>query len=79
MCLNKVDQWHQVLQELDALIHHLHCSQDPIEKELQKCPNAFKAGELVERACALLDRGSSQSARRDRSLPPAGAVVPPLA
>jgi hypothetical protein len=50
---------------------------DPLQEQLRKCPDAFKAGELIGKVCDRL-KYSHDEVGGERCLPPAGAVMPPL-
>jgi hypothetical protein len=52
---------------------------DPIVEQLKQCPEAFKAGEMIGKMLDSLKYSQSNEATTDRYLPPAGAVIPPLA
>jgi len=67
----------KVMQALDLASHGVRRQKDPLQEQLRRCPEAFKAGELVGKICDQLkyDHGETAS---ERSLPPAGAVMPPL-
>jgi len=67
----------RVLRELDTLLADSEIQEDPIEEQLRQCPEAFKAGELLGRLFDQIkyDRNEPGEAR---SLPPAGALIPPL-
>jgi len=65
------------MRELEALLADSASHEDPIEEQLRQCPEAFKAGELLGK---LFDRIKYNGNQRGeaRSLPPAGALIPPL-
>jgi hypothetical protein len=67
----------KVMQALDLVSRGLRRQKDPLQEQLRRCPEAFKAGELVGKICDQLkyDHGETAS---ERSLPPAGSVMPPL-
>jgi hypothetical protein len=49
---------------------------DPIVEQLQQCPEAFKAGELVGKMFDTLKYDRDDSEGGNRLLPPAGVVLP---
>ena len=67
----------KVMQALDLVSHGVRRQENPLQEQLRRCPEAFKAGELVGKICDQLkyDHGETAS---ERSLPPAGSVMPPL-
>jgi hypothetical protein len=65
------------MRELDLVTHGAVRQEDPIEEQLKRCPDAFKAGELVGKMCDQIKYGRDQTAG-ERHLPPAGTVMPPL-
>jgi hypothetical protein len=50
---------------------------EAIVEQLKQCPEAFKVGEVLAKAFDRLKYGREET--RGRLLPPAGAVLPPLA
>jgi hypothetical protein len=67
-----------VAHALDLVLRDSHSQTNPIEEQLRQCPEAFKAGELLERALNSLKYGHDEESQADRWLPPAGAVLPPI-
>jgi hypothetical protein len=65
------------MRELDLAAQGGAGQLDPIQEQLRKCPDAFKAGELIGKMCNTL-KYSHDEVGHDRDLPPAGAVMPPL-
>jgi len=55
-----------------------HSQTNPIEEQLKQCPEAFKAGELLERALSSLNYGQDEVSQDERWLAPAGAIIPPI-
>jgi hypothetical protein len=51
---------------------------DPITEQLRQCPEAFKVGEILGKAFDSLRYAQDGAELRDRYLPPAGTVIPPL-
>jgi hypothetical protein len=49
---------------------------DPIMEQLQQCPEAFKAGEMVGKMFDTLKYNRDNSKGGDRLLPPTGLVMP---
>ena len=76
-CLFGCTRSERVMRELDALLASSESQKDPIEEQLRQCPEAFKAGELLGRLFDQIkyDRDDPGEAR---SMPPAGALIPPL-
>jgi hypothetical protein len=67
-----------VTRALDLVMRDSHSQTNPIEEQLKQCPEAFKAGELLERALNSLKYGQDDVSQDERWLPPAGAIVPPI-
>ena len=65
------------MRELDLVAQGTVRQEDPIEEQLRRCPDAFKAGELVGKMCDQNKYGRNDTVG-ERILPPAGAVMPPL-
>ena len=76
-CLFRCTKEERVMRELDLVAQGAVRQEDPIEEQLRRCPDAFKAGELVGKVCDQVKYGRNQTAG-ERLLPPAGAVMPPL-
>ena len=76
-CLFGCTKEERVMRELDLVAQGAVRQEDPIEEQLRRCPDAFKAGELVGKMCDQIKHGRNQTAG-ERHLPPAGAVMPPL-
>ncbi len=68
----------RVAHALDLVLRDSHFETSPIEEQLKQCPEAFKAGELLERALNPLKYGQDEVSQDERWLPPAAAVVPPI-
>jgi len=68
----------RLTRELDLLIQDSATQRNPIEEQLQQCPEAFQAGELIERMFNAARFGDDEAAEQEKLLPPAGAVMPPL-
>ena len=68
----------RVTHELETVTHEDPRQIDPIVEQLRQCPEAFKAGEMIGKMLDSLKYSQDNDAARDRSLPPAGAVIPPL-
>ena len=66
------------MRALDLLVEGSVPQKHPIEEQLRQCPEAFQAGELLERALNSLTHSPGEMVDTERWLPPAGAVVPPL-
>lgn len=49
---------------------------DPIVEQLQRCPEAFKAGEVVGKMFDTIKYDRHNFEGGDRLLPPAGVVIP---
>jgi hypothetical protein len=67
-----------VAHALDLVLRDSHSQTNPIEEQLRQCPEAFKAGELLERALNSLKYHHDEVLQAERWLPPAGAVMPPI-
>ena len=65
------------MRELDALLAGSKRQEHPIQEQLRQCPEAFKAGELMGKLFERLKYDGNEP-REARSLPPAGALIPPL-
>ncbi len=68
----------RVAHALDLVLRDSGSQTNPIEEQLRECPEAFKAGELLERALSSLKDGQEQVSQDERWLPPSGAVMPPI-
>src|SRR5258707_14318366 len=73
------DQFERVMPELEAVTRKSRPKADPIVEELKKCPEAFKAGEMIGKMLDSLKYSQANDPAGDRYLPPAGTVIPPLA
>ena len=69
----------RVMRELEAVTDDGPRQTDPFVEKLKQCPEAFKAGEMIGKMLDSLKYSQDNEAVGDRSLPPAGAVIPPLA
>jgi len=76
-CLFGCTKEERVLRELDLVAQGTVRQEDPIEEQLRRCPDAFKAGELVGKMCDQIKYGRNDTVG-ERLLPPAGAVMPLL-
>lgn len=77
-CLFRCDRRERVMRALDLRMQGAISQRRPIEEQLQQCPEAFKAGELLERALNSLKYGQDEVSQSERWLPPAGAIIPPI-
>jgi hypothetical protein len=77
-CLFGCDPMEKVTRELDALMATSSADRHPIEEQLTKCPEAFRAGELIEKMFSAARFGCAEGLDRERLLPPAGTIIPPL-
>lgn len=77
-CLFSCDQMERITRELDVMIRDSPIERNPIEEQLKQCPEAFKAGELIEKMFNAAKFGHDAAVENDKLLPPAGAVMPPL-
>jgi hypothetical protein len=68
----------RVAHALDLVFRDSHFETSSIEEQLKQCPEAFKAGELLERALNSLKYGQDEVSQSERWLPPAGAIIPPI-
>ena len=67
------------MRELEASTGDGPRQTDALVEQLKQCPEAFKAGEMIGKVLDLLKYIQCNPATADRYLPPAGAVIPPLA
>ena len=65
------------MREFDALIAGSKADEDPIVEQLKRCPEAYRAGELVGKMFDRLKYRDETDAA-ERLLPPAGVVIPPV-
>ncbi len=77
-CLFGCDKTVRVMRALDVLTDDADSQKNPIEEQLKQCPEAFKAGELLERALDSLKYSQDEVSQTERWLPPAGAIIPPI-
>jgi len=68
----------RVTHELESVTRENPRQADPIVEKLKQCPEAFKAGEMIGKMLDSLKYSQDNDSAGDRSLPPAGAVIPPL-
>ena len=68
----------RVLRSLDEATRGRTDTNDPIVEQLKQCPEAFKVGEILGKAFDSLKYAQPGGELRDRYLPPAGTVIPPL-
>lgn len=68
----------RVTHELESVIRENPRQADPIVEQLKQCPEAFKAGEMIGKMLDSLKYNQDKDSAGDRSLPPPGAVIPPL-
>lgn len=68
----------RVLRLLAEAIHRHVNTNDPIMEQLRQCQEAFKVGEIIGKAFDSLKYVHDGDEIRDRYLPPAGVVIPPL-
>jgi hypothetical protein len=68
-------QRERVLQELDQVIEGDNRANNPIEEQLNQCPEAFEVGKVVEQLCQQLKHEHHGG---DRVLPPPGVILPPF-
>jgi hypothetical protein len=76
-CLFDCNPMERVTRELDALMLASSAERHPIEEQFSQCPEAFQAGEVVERMFRS-GRTGHEEPDQERLLPPAGVVIPPL-
>lgn len=67
----------RLMRELDALLQNSESQKDPIEEQLRRCPEAFKAAELLGKLCDRLNYDGNRDGE-GHLLPPAGVLIPPL-
>jgi hypothetical protein len=68
----------RVLLALEEATRGRTNANDPITEQLKQCPEAFKVGEILGKVFDSLKYAQHESEVRDRYLPPAGTVIPPL-
>jgi hypothetical protein len=68
----------RVLRALEEARHGRAGTNDPIMEQLRQCPEALKVGEILSKAFDSLRYAQGGAELRDRYLPPAGTVIPPL-
>jgi hypothetical protein len=68
----------RVLQALEDAMRGRTNTDDPIVEQLKQCPEAFKVGEILGKAFDSLMYAQDGGEIRERYLPPAGVVIPPL-
>jgi hypothetical protein len=73
-CLFGCDAVQRVGLALDRALRQ-EDPKDLIEEQLRECPQAFKAGDMLNK---LFDQLRYDRAGEDRLLPPVGVVTPPL-
>jgi len=61
----------------EATRRHVNTN-DPITEQPRQCPEAFKVGEILDKAFDSLKYAQDGSEIGDRYLPPSGVVIPPL-
>jgi hypothetical protein len=69
----------RAMRELEAVTRDNLGQADPIVEQLKQCQEAFKAGEMISKMLDSLKYTQDKDAVGNRCLPPAGAVIPPLA
>ena len=72
------ERFQEVMQALRETIPGTRTVPDPIVEQLKQCPEAFKLGAILGKALDSLKYAQDELSA-DRLLPPAGAVIPPLA
>jgi hypothetical protein len=72
-------EFQRVTHELEAVTRENPRQADPIVEQLRQCPEAFKAGEMIGKMLDSLKYNRANHCAEDRYLPPAGAIIPPLA
>lgn len=77
-CICKCNQKERVTRELDAVMRDSQAERNPIEERLTQCPEAFKAGELIEKMFNAAKFGHHEILEDERLLPPPGTAIPPL-
>jgi hypothetical protein len=68
----------RVTHELESVTRQNPRQPDPFVEQLKQCPEAFKAGEIIGKMLDSLKYSQDKDPTGNRSLPPAGAVIPPL-
>ena len=74
-CLFGCNKEERVLRELEVLVREINARRETaIEEQLRQCPEAFKAGELLERMFEC----TRDSDVMESCLPPAVSIIPPF-
>ena len=68
----------RILRALEDVTRGRTNTNDPIVEQLNRCPEAFKVGEILGKALDSLKYAQAGSEIGDRYLPPSGVVIPPL-
>jgi hypothetical protein len=68
----------RVLRALEEATHNHINTNDPIMEQLKQCPEAFRVGEILNKAFDSLKYAQDGGEIGERYLPPAGALIPPL-
>ncbi len=71
-------QMQRVMRALEEAAHGRASTNDPIMEQLKQCPEAFKVGEILDKAFDSLKYAQDGSEPGDSYLPPSGTVIPPL-
>jgi hypothetical protein len=79
-CLFGCNKQERIVRQLDVLVRESHARQEnTIEEQLKRCPQAFKAGELLEKIFDRARHGNEENADYGCVQAPAEAIIPPFA
>lgn len=79
-CLFGCNKQERVIRQLDVLVReHSVRQESAIEEQIIRCPDAFKAGELLEKMFENARRTGDEGTEPDRFLPPPETIIPPFA
>ena len=73
---SSVDLRARVVHELELVIRGDVCAENPMELQLQQCPEAYEVGKIVEQLCREIGREPHGGGRVN---PPPGVTLPPFA
>jgi hypothetical protein len=77
--LAAANEMKRLSSHLDALITGSGRSRSQIQEQLRQCPEAFKAGEAIEKLFNTGRFDGEEQADCERFLPPPGTTIPPFA
>lgn len=77
--LGAANEMKRLSSQLDAIIIGSGCSRSQMQEQLRQCPEAFKAGEAIEKLFNTGRFDPEERADCERFLPPPGTTIPPFA